>query len=108
MYSYFQVACFNHDLQLSHTWTSDIVNTIYDLSGRILKVVASHDEGCKVARSNPVAVAELHRFILAQGAQGVQPMRVGGATTQLDLPSLTPLSIAGCGRTWEFPIELLQ
>ena len=26
------------------------------------------------------------------------PMRVGGATTQLDLPSLTPLSVAGCGR----------
>ena len=25
-------------------------------------------------------------------------MRVGGATSQLDLPSLTPLSVAGCGR----------
>ena len=25
-------------------------------------------------------------------------MRVGGATSQFDLPSLTPLSIAGCGR----------
>ena len=24
-------------------------------------------------------------------------MRVGGATSQLDLPSLTPLSVAGCG-----------
>ena len=25
-------------------------------------------------------------------------MRVGGATSQLDLQSLTPLSITGCGR----------
>ena len=25
-------------------------------------------------------------------------MRAGGATSQLDLPSLTPLSVAGCGR----------
>ena len=51
----------------------------------------------------PVAAASLticrpcsHRAI--RGAQGVLPMRMGGATGQLDLPSLTPLSIAGCGR----------
>ena len=25
-------------------------------------------------------------------------MMVGGATSQLDLPSLTPLSVAGCGQ----------
>ena len=42
------------------------------------------------------AVAELHRFI--RGAQGVLPMRVRGATSQLDLPSVRPLSVAGCGR----------
>ena len=35
--------------------------------------------------------------LIARGAQGVLPMRVGGATSQLDLPSLTPLSVAGCG-----------
>ena len=34
----------------------------------------------------------------ARGVQGVLLMRVGGATSQLDLPSLTPLSVAGCGR----------
>ena len=28
---------------------------------------------------------------------GIALCRVGGATSQLDLPSLTPLSIAGCG-----------
>ena len=33
----------------------------------------------------------------ARGAQEVLHMRVGGATSQLDLTSLTPLSVAGCG-----------
>ena len=37
-----------------------------------------------------------HRAI--RGANGILPMRVGGATSQLDLPSLTPFSVAGCGR----------
>ena len=34
----------------------------------------------------------------ARGAQGILPMRVGGETSQLDLLSLTPLSVDGCGR----------
>ena len=38
----------------------------------------------------------LHRAI--HGVQGVLPMRVGGVTSQFDLPSLTPLSVAGRGR----------
>ena len=62
------------------------------LSGRIGKVVASH---AAVARSNP---AECTDSYYARGAQGVLPMRVGGATSQLDLQSLTPMSVAGCGR----------
>ena len=33
----------------------------------------------------------------ARGAQEVLPIRVGGAS-QFDLPFLTPLSVAGCGR----------
>ena len=41
------------------------------------------------------AVAELHRLHYARGAQRVLPMRVGGATSQLDRPSLTPFSVAG-------------
>ena len=40
----------------------------------------------------------LHRFILCTRHSGVQPKMVGGATSQLDLSSLTPLSVAGCGR----------
>ena len=58
-------------------------------------MVASHAEGCIVARSIP-SVAELHRFILCTRCSG--GMWVGGATSQLDLPLLTPLSVAGCGR----------
>ena len=77
----------------------------YTLSGRIGKLVASHAEGYKVARSNIPAVAELHRFILCTRRSGgtakaflVLPMRVGRANSQLYLPSLTPFSVAGCGR----------
>ena len=40
----------------------------------------------------------LHRFMLCTRRSGVLPMRVGGATSQLHLPSLTTLSVAGCGR----------
>ena len=64
---------------------------VYTLSARIGKVVASH---AAVARSSP---AECNDLYYARGAQGVLPMRVGGATSQLDLPSLTPLSVAGRG-----------
>ena len=34
----------------------------------------------------------------ARGAQGVLQMRVGGANSQLVLPSRTPLLVAGYGR----------
>ena len=34
----------------------------------------------------------------ARGAQGVLRMGVGGPTSQWDLLSLAPLSVAGCGR----------
>ena len=42
------------------------------------------------------AVAELHRFILCTRRSGDTAQEGGGATSQLDLPSLTPLSVAGC------------
>ena len=68
----------------------------YALGGRIGKVVATHAEGCKVARS---AVAELHRCMLCtRRSGGTAHEGGGGATSQLDLPSLTPLFVAGCGR----------
>ena len=62
-----------------------------ELSGRIGKVVAQH---AAVARSSPAECTDLY---YARGAQGVLPTRVGDATSQLDLPSLTPLSVADCG-----------
>ena len=68
---------------------------MYTLSGRIGKVVASHAEGCNVARSIP-AVAELHT--MHEALREYCPCEWGGATSQLDLPSLTPLSVAGCAR----------
>ena len=72
--------------------TPAVIHIVFHtLSGRIGKVVASH---AAVARSIPLRCTDLY---YARGAQGVLAMRVGGATSQLDLPSLTPLSIAGCG-----------
>ena len=44
----------------------------------------------------------------------MQPMRVGLKANQLDVPSLTPLSVAGCGRLqlgvvqWATSLALLQ
>ena len=51
------------------------------MSGRIGKVVASH---AAVARSIPLRCTDLY---YARGAQGVLPMRVEGASSQLDLVS---------------------
>ena len=56
------------------------------------KVVASH---AAVARLSPAELALFYTIHVALG--GVLPMRAGGATSKLDLPSLTPLSVAGCG-----------
>ena len=65
----------------------------------------------KVARLKdriPV-VAELHRFALSTRRSGGTAHEGGGATSQLDPPSLTPLSVAGCGRLQlGVPIWLLQ
>ena len=67
----------------------------YTLSSRIGKVAVSHAEGCKIESRLWLSCSD---FYYARGAQGVLRMRVGGATNQLDLASLTPLSVAGCGR----------
>ena len=55
-----------------------------------------HVDGCKVESRS--VVAELHRFILFMRHSGGTAHEDGGATSQLDLPSLMPLSISGCGR----------
>ena len=56
-------------------------------------MVGSHAEGCRV--DSRLSCTD---FYYAPGAQGVLLMRVEGETSQLDLPSRTPLSVAGCGR----------
>ena len=61
-------------------------------SGYIGKVVVSHAE---VARSSPAEVALIK---LCTWCSGGTAHEGGGVTSQLDLPSLTPLSVAGCGR----------
>ena len=48
---------------------------------------ASHAEGCRVD-----SLLKLHRFILCMKRSGGTAHAGGGATSQLDLPSLTPVS----------------
>ena len=85
-----------HPVHSQQTLCSFTTNTLVGRIGnwlfpRLLKVARLQDR--------IPAVAEPHRFILCMHeAQGVLSMRVGGATSQLDLPSLAPLSVAGCGR----------
>ena len=66
---------------------------VYTLSGRIGKVVASH---AAVARSIPAEVALI--YTMHEALTGYTAHEGGGATSQLDLPSLMSLSVAGCGR----------
>ena len=68
-----------------------VTGTLHTLSGRIGKAVGSR---AAVSRSSPAEVA-LIDTMSALGAQGVL-LRVECATSQLDLPSLAPLSVAGC------------
>ena len=59
-------------------------------------MVASHGEGCKVD-SRLRYVKNVPIYICTRRSGGTAH-EDGGATSQLDLPSLTPLSVAGCGR----------
>ena len=78
----------------------------YTLSGSIGMVVASHGEGCKIESWLWLSCTDLY---YARGAQGVLPILVGGATSQLDLPSLELFSVASCSRLQPgVPIGLLQ
>ena len=73
--------------------------SLHTLSGRIGKVVASHAEGCNATLHVRIpAVAELHRFILCTRRSGGNAHDGGRCDQSIDLPSLTPLSVAGFGR----------
>ena len=88
------------------------MNGVHTLSGSTGKVVASH---VKFSGSSP-GLAERDLYVLCtRGAQGVLPCEGRVVTaSQLDLPSLTPLSVAGCGRLqleaahWATWVTLLQ
>ena len=58
-------------------------------------LACSRLQGCKIESLLWLSCTDLY---YARGAHGVLPMKVGGAGSQLDLPSLIPLSVAGCGR----------
>ena len=75
---------------------------MYTLSGRTGSALVWHSEGRTIeALSGAVSV-----FICSPAriavcntwrSGGTALCRVGGPTSELDLPSLTPLSVAGCG-----------
>ena len=85
---------------------------LHELSLLRFKVVASH---VKISSSSPGLTERDLYALCASGAQGVLCCVGWGITaSQLDLPSLTPLSVAGCGRLqleaahWATWVTLLQ
>ena len=78
-----------------------ITNQWYTLSGRTGSALAvfrrSHVRGSLSAASlvicSPARIAVCNTW----SSGGTALCRVGGVTSQLDLPSLTPVSVAGCG-----------
>ena len=66
----------------------------------------SHVRGSLSAASLMICSSHCRQYV---EFRGYCPVYGGGATSQLDLPSLTPFSVAGCGRLQlEAPIGLLQ
>ena len=76
-------------------------SSIYTLSGRTGSALVWHTRG-RAFESRLVQqvlrICRPRKHPAIPGAQGSLLVRVGGATSQLDLPSPTPLSVAGCGR----------
>ena len=66
-------------------------NIIYTLSGR-----RSHVRGSLSAAS--LVICSPHCTLQYVELRGYCPVQGGGATSQLDLPSLTPLSVSSYGR----------
>ena len=85
------------------------LDTIYALNSLIGKVVASHAEGCIVDSRQ-----RLRRFILCtRRSGGIAHEGEVVTASQLDLPYLTPLYVAGSGQLelgvahWATPVALL-
>ena len=91
------------------------VNFILYPCGRTVGLVfqRSRVRASLAAASIAICSQHLHRAI--RGAKGVLLcIECGITASQVDLPSLTPLSVAGCGRLlmeaphWVTSVELLQ
>ena len=74
----------------------ELVDVVCHTRGGGLAYLWTRVRATVAAASLAIYWRRLHHAI--RGAQGVLPMTVDGATSQLDVPSLTPLSVAGCGR----------
>ena len=80
-----------------------------------MKVVASHAED---ARSSPAKAEPIYMYCAQVALRGYCSVKGVGSTvtvnSQFDLPSLMPLSVAGCGRQrlgaphWATWVTLLQ
>ena len=88
------------------------LNRLYISLQNIITDVISINHSVQFAGSIPGrGRLDLYR---TRDTQGVLPIRVGGATSQLDLPSLMPVSVAGCDRLqlgvphWATSLALLQ
>ena len=84
-------------MQLLCTETAAV---FYTLSGRTGSALVWHSEvaGSGLTQCRKSCDLQPALQCAIRGAQGVLPcVGWGGATSQLDLPSLTPLSSAGCG-----------
>ena len=93
-------------------YPSNFFRFLYTLSGSTGKVVASH---AKISGSRPDWQRENYMYCALVALRGYCLVKGGGVTaSQLDLPSLTPLSVAGCGRLqleaahWATWVTLLQ
>ena len=83
-----------------HTFYTKIGRT-YTLSGLTGSVLAWHSEGSMFEAlwvQQVLWFATRISLCNTWSSGGTALCRVGGATSQLDLPSLTPFSVAGCGR----------
>ena len=72
----------------------------YTLSGRTGSALVWHSEVASSRLTQCSKSCDLQPVLQCaiRGPQGGTALyRVGGATSQLDLPSLTPLSVADCG-----------
>ena len=80
----------------SYYWHLKVIADIWELL-RATYPEWPHRQCCHSVR--PLVICSLARIAVCNtwSSGGTALCKVGGATSQLDLPSLTPLSVTGCG-----------